>query len=343
MKVLVIGQIKVSRTEALRDYLLSQGHSVSVIGLQSAFIGKKKKSLVLAFSGYVIKTILSVIYFRKRFDVCVGISHFSGLLTTVLKKIGVCKKNIYYCIDHYKGEGWMYTFQNAIDRWVFLHADEVWDISLRVTSARGIEPRQTYRHRIVPLGYDPTCFRNSTNIDRYSLVFVGVMRAGHGLEMTLEILPSLIKDFPKINVKIIGRGPFLDEFMTMVKERGLDKYYRFYGFIEDTHKMLDIVANSAIGLSVWSEPGNCYYGDSGKTKLYSVCGLPVIVSDFVIYAKAIEKYRAGIIIKSNDKEVLASAIKEILVSDSRYWEYKKNAVLVGQEQCNSHKIFSKWI
>ena len=344
MKALVIGQRIVSRTEAVEEYLLNRGHSVSVIGLQSAFTSKKKKPLVLVFSGYILKTIFLVLWFRKRFDLCIGISHFSGMLAVVLRKIGVCKKAIYYCIDHYKGPGLMIKIENAVDRWTALHADEVWDISDRITKARGLNPwRYCIDLATVPLGYDPTYFRNNKDIDRYSLVFVGVMQKGHGLEMTLDILPSLVKDFPKIKVKVIGRGPFLDEFIDMVKKRNLSKYYRFYGFIPDTHKMLDIVANSAIGLAVWSEVGNCCYGDSGKTKLYSTCGIPVIVSDFVIYAEAITKYRAGIAIKSNDRDALASAIKEILVDDSRYYEFKKNAVLVGQEQCNSHKIFSKWI
>lgn len=343
MKILVMGQKIVSRTEAVRDYLISRGHDVSVIGLKSAYTGKKKRNnLGLIFSGYILKVIFSVIWLRKRFDLCIGISHFSGMVGVVLTKLGICKKSIYYCIDHYKGDGWKWIAQNAGDRWAALHSDELWDISTRITLARGLSTvRYAINYKVVPLGYDPTYFRNSKEIDRYSLVFVGVMKAGHGLEMTLDILPSLIKDFPKIKVKVIGRGPFLDKFIGMVRERNLGKYYRFYGFIQDTHKMLDIVANSAIGLAVWSKIGNCYYGDSGKTKLYSVCGLPVIVSDFVIYAEVIAKYRAGIAIKSNDKDALVSAIKEILVNDSHYQEYKKNAVLVGQEHCNSYKIFPK--
>ncbi|MDP8233785.1 MAG: glycosyltransferase [Candidatus Saelkia tenebricola] len=340
MKILVIGQKLVSRIEAVRDYLLSRGHSVSVIGLQSAFIKKRRKPLVFVFSFYIIKVIFSVIVFRKRFDLCIGVSHFSGMMGVVLTKLGICKKSIYYCIDHYKGEGWLYTLQNAIDRWTTLHSDKVWDISDRIVEARKLDfGLYKNKHTIVPVGYDPTFFRYNEGIDRYSIVFVGVMQKGHGLELMLETLPFLIKIFPKINIRIIGRGPFLDEFKGMVKERGLEKYYKIYGFIEDTDEMLDVVASCAVGIAVWSDIGNSYYGDSGKTKLYSVCGLPVIVSNFVIYSEAVIKCKAGIAIEGN-KEALINAVKELFSNDNLYWEYKKNAKIAANDYCSSYKIFS---
>ncbi|NQS88962.1 glycosyltransferase [Patescibacteria group bacterium] len=343
MKALVMGQRLVSRIEAVRDYLLSKGYNVSVIGLKSAFINKKRKPLVLVFSFYIIKVIFSVLVFRKRFDLCVGVSHFSGMIGVVLTKLGICKKSIYYCIDHYKGNGWLFTLQNAIDRWTVLHSDKVWDISYRIPEARSLNCElYNHKHSIVPVGYGPTFFRYNEDIDRYSIVFVGVMQKGHGLELMLEALPFLIKVFPKINMRIIGRGPFLDEFAGMVKERGLDKYYKLYGFIKDTNEMLDIVASSAAGIAVWNDIGNSYYGDSGKTKLYSVCGLPVIVSDFVIYSEVVTKCKAGIAIKG-DKEALIGAVKKLFSDDNLYWEYKRNAKLAAQNYCSSHKIFSNVI
>lgn len=334
-----MGQRLVSRIEAVRDYLLSQGYSVSVIGLQSAFIKKKRKPLILVFSFYILKVIFSVLAFRKRFDLCIGVSHFSGMMGVILTKLGICKKSIYYCIDHYKGNGWLYTLQNAIDRWTVLHSGKVWDISDRIVAARKLDfGLYKDKHAIVPVGYGPAFFRYKEDIDRYSIVFVGVMQKGHGLELMLKILPSLIKVFPKINMKVIGRGPFLDEFVGMIKEKGLDEHFRIYGFIEDTHEMLDVVANSAIGLAVWSDIGNSYYGDSGKTKLYSVCGLPVIVSDFVIYAETVVRNKAGIAI--DNEEDLIGAITKLFLDDNLYWEYKRNAKLTADNYCSSHKIFS---
>ncbi|MFH1504406.1 MAG: glycosyltransferase [Candidatus Omnitrophota bacterium] len=341
MKALVMGQKLVSRVEAVRDYLLSKGYDVSVIGLQSAFIKKKRRPLFFVFSFYFIKIMFCALAFRKRFDVCVGISHFSGMMGVVLTKLGICKKSIYYCIDHYKGDGWLYDLQNGIDRWAVLHSDVVWDISTRIPEARGLDEKlYKHKHSIVPVGYDPAYFRYNEDIDRYSIVFVGVMQKGHGLELMLEALPSLIEVFPKINIRIIGRGPFLDEFTNMVKERGLENYYKIYGFIQDTQEMLDVVAGCAAGIAVWKDIGNSYYGDSGKTKLYSVCGLPVIVSNFVIYSEAVTKSKAGVAAEGN-KEALIDAVKKLFLDDNVYWEYKRNAKTAAQDYCNSHKIFSE--
>lgn len=385
-KVLIIGQHLTSRTEAIRDYLLDRVQSVSVIGLGSAYIEKKENiisyyengklkykrifkidflkripffflTIALTFLFYVLHIIISLFTFRKKFDCYIGISHFSGLTGVILKKIGICKRNIYYAIDYYKADKSASKFtqtlvgiENFIDKIAILYSDEVWDISSRIKEGREQFNNLKYnvyesKHRIVPLGYDLTFFRSKKmkDIDKYSIVFVGVIVANQGLELMLEVLPSLRKVFPQINIKIIGTGPFLKSFKRKVDEQNMSNYFKFYGFIVDEKEMLNIIASSAVGISLWNnvsdKVSNAYYGDPGKTKLYSVCGLPVIVSDFTVYSKTVAKYKAGIAIKY-DKKALTNAINELFSNDSLYKEYKSNAVLNANNYCNSQKIFS---
>lgn len=385
-KVLIIGQHLTSRTEAIRDYLLDKVQSVSVIGLGSAYIEKKENiisyyengklkykrifkidflkrmpffflTIALTFLFYVSHIIISLFTFRDKFDCYIGISHFSGLTGVILKKLGICKRNIYYAIDYYKVDKSASKFtqilvgiENFIDKIAVLYSDEVWDISSRIKEGREQFNKLKYnvyesKHRIVPLGYDLTFFHSKEvkDIDRYSIVFVGVIVANQGLELMLEALPSLRKVFPRISVKIIGTGPFLKSFKRKVNEQKMSNHFEFYGFIEDENKMLDVVASSAIGISVWNNASdkalNAYYGDPGKTKLYSVCSLPVIVSDFTVYSEIVTKYKAGIAIKY-DKKALVNAIKELFSNESLYEEYKSNTVLTANNYCNSQKIFS---
>jgi len=385
-KVLIIGQHLTSRTEAVRDYLLKKSDDVLVIGLGSAFIEKKENNvsyykdgklkykrafkigflrkitplsltIALTFLFYILHIIVSLFIFRKKFDCYIGISHFSGLMGVVLKKFGICKKNIYYAIDYYKFDRSdnkiaqiLPRMANFIGKIAVLYSDEVWDISSRIKDGREKFDNLKYdtykdKHKIVPLGYSEKFFRNKDieNIDRHSIVYVGIVVQNQGLELILEVLPSLITFSPRINIKIIGTGPFLNDFKYKVDEEKMSSYFKFYGFIEDEEKMLNVVASSAVGISLWNNvdnrASNAYYGDPGKTKLYSVCGLPVIVDNLTVYSEIVAKYKAGIAIDYN-KEALIDAIKKLFSDDIAYNEYKNNAIAVANNYCNAQKIFS---
>jgi len=384
--ILIIGQHLTSRTEAVRDYLLDRSRSVSIIGLGSAFIDKKENRLFyyengvlqkervfkhtflkkikvrpflfsITFFIYFIDIVRSLLAFKKRFDIVIGISHFPGLLGVLLKFTGVCKKCVYYAIDYYAPLKEAGIFDRAltkleawIDKVTVLRSDEVWDISERIPEGRrrfSNISKAIYadKQHIVPLGYAPSFFRDKgiNKVDRYSIVFAGVIMRNQGLELILEALPELIKVMPKINIKIIGTGPFLPRFKEMVKDKCFESYFRFYGFVESVEEMLDIIASSAVGVSLWDDRGdripNAHYGDPGKTKLYSVSGLPVVVGDLTLYSRTLTDTQAGIAIKYDPKEFI-SALSSILLDDKSYSKYKANAVITANEHCNAEKIFS---
>ncbi|MDD5433016.1 MAG: glycosyltransferase, partial [Candidatus Omnitrophica bacterium] len=358
--MLIIGQHLTSRTEAVRDYFLSKVQSVYVVGLGSFAVNKKENHafyydngvikkhyifkhpilkllrsrrllITITFLLYCVDILRSLLIFGKKFDVYIGISHFSGIVGVILKKVGVCRKFIYYTIDYYvphqkecsinffEGFNWFETYllklSIYIDKLAVRYCDEVWDISLRIEEGRIAYSNinvKSYRNKkkIISLGYDADFYRSKgiTDIDRYAIVFVGVTMDSQGLELILDIIPELVNIMPEIIVKVIGRGPFLPKFKEMVASRELGQYFKFYGFIEDVNEMLDVVSSSAVGVSVWDDKNNrilnAYYGDPGKTKLYSVCGLPVVVSDITVYAKVITEYGAGVAIKYDSHQFL---------------------------------------
>lgn len=394
-QVIIIGQHLTSRTEAVRDYLKKKVQGVSVISLGSYAVSKKenhafyyekgilkqhhifphkilKKTnfypLLILFTlfFYFLDIVRSLILFKKKFAVCIGISHFSGLIAIILKLLKICKKSIYYTIDYYAphkkedynkpyaGVNWfdqiLLKMFNYIDKLTVKYADAVWDISPRIKNARlkfGRIKKEKYqeKRKIVPLGYSPAFFRNQTvnKINRFSIVFAGVVVESQGLELILEVLPALRKIMPKIKIRVIGTGPFLPRFKTLVYKKKLASYFKFYGFVEEVNKMLEIIASSAVGISLWNPKAlilNAFYGDPGKTKLYSVCGLPVVTSNFTVYSQIIKKNKAGMAINYDTKE-LFKALKKILLKDKDYGQYKKRAILVAKKFCNSEKIFNQ--
>lgn len=385
-RVLVMGQHFTSRTEAIRDYLLSRVNNVYVIAFGSPFLNKienhfffyednhLKRHVVFShpiiskvrfhglrvmatFSAYCLDIAKSLFLIRRKVDLAIGVARFSGFICSVIKLFGLFKQSIYYSIDYYLPVGRIRLFDrffvcisDIAEKFIILLSIEVWDISRRISKARsllrGILLRDyTHKLRVVPLGYSNTFFRNKerSESDKYSLVFAGVVVEGQGLELIADILPELKKEFPSIKIKIIGTGPYLPVFRRKVEESGIGDSFLFYGFIEEIGKMLDVISTSGVGVSLWNKENNganFYFGDPGKTKLYSVCGLPVIVSKETVYAKIVGDNCCGLAIGYRRQELL-KAVKALFSDESVYKKYKMNTLATARDYCSSEKIFSQ--
>jgi glycosyltransferase involved in cell wall biosynthesis len=313
--------------------------------------------ILLTFLSYQCDIARSIILIRRKYDLSVGIARFSGFTAACFKLFRISKKCIYYSIDYYYHFRKPGLFNNVFlfisdlaEKFAIYISDEVWDITDRISIARSIIrkiKKQSYAHKysVVPLGYSNAFFRNKdlAPSEKYTLVFAGVVVEGQGLELLLDILPELKKDFPALKVKIIGTGPFLPRFKEKLKERNADGFFSFYGFIEDVDRMIDVISSSAVGVSLWNEKTNgtnFYFGDPGKTKLYSVCGLPVIVSNKTVYAKVISNNRCGIAIRYKHQELL-DAIRILFLDNAQYKEYKSNTIKTARDYCSAEKIFSQ--
>jgi glycosyltransferase involved in cell wall biosynthesis len=313
--------------------------------------------IIFTFFSYIIDIFRSILFLRKKFDIFIGISHFQGLIGIIFKAMNLCKKTIYYSIDYYYTPAEKISFlhsitiklENFIDRLAVLNSDEVWDISDRISQGRSEfsnlrKEKYNFKNHIVPLGYSHEFFRNRelAENERHSLIFAGVVAEGQGLELMLDIAPELRKDFPTLKIKVIGSGPFLPIFKQRSEECNMNDIFTFYGFIEDVGRMLDIIASCAVGVSLWDEETNglnFYFGDPGKTKLYSVCSLPVIVSNKTVYARVVTDNHCGIAIHYKRQELM-DAIRTLFSDEKKYNEYKSNAIKTALDYCSSEKIFS---
>ncbi len=233
----------------------------------------------------------------------IGISCFFGLLAWLSAKL-TKRKCIYYCIDFYDPEvftGWwdkiFIPLARAIDKFLCKHCDEVWDISDRINEGRSKFGGYMAKSKIVPLSYPPSYFR--FRIEDYKrIVYVGLAPYG------LELLGDIPYDW-------LGKDKLLP----------LDE-------------LLDRISYRGIGISMWEKDGNNWYGDPGKTKLYSACGLPVIMTANTPYAKVIKETHAGIVIDYSE-ESLRYAIKKILGN----YNYYKNNVKRTWKYIDADEVF----
>ena len=387
LNVMVSGLAFTSRTETLENYLKDKVKSLNVILISSCFLKDNLSScrayekgvfknefrlpnfrikdykwyrqplILLVFVTNWLSIIFTILRLRKKFDLFIGVSHSFSLIGILLKKLGIVKKVIYYCIDYYIPEdkknfnSYFVRAINIIERFIARNADYIWDISSNIPEYRekiGKVKKASYKNVIVPLGYSNhlrvSAFVKEFN--RWDIGFIGTITPNQGLQLLVETMPLVIEKFPQIKVKIIGHGPFADELKLVVYEKGLTGYFTFFGFIKEEEKALGILRQCAAGVALWSdsvENKNIMCADPGKTKLYALCGLPMIITRCSI-SDEIKDKGAGVVVEY-DVSSLKDGISYIMEDEERLKKIRENSFNLGETYIsdnifdNAFKVF----
>lgn len=205
--------------------------------------------------------------------VVIGISCFYGFWAFLLAKL-LKRKSIYYAIDFYSPK-----------------IAEDWIDSIFIWSAMMMDK---FLCRFCDEVWDISDRINEGRFE-YGKYY------GASIIVPLSYPPSYFRFHQgnKKKVVFVGIEPYGLELIDVVwiKNKPLDL-------------LLWELSYSGIGISLWKDKGNNYYGDPGKTKLYSACGLPVIMTDNTPYAQVINETQAGLIVPY-DKKAVREAIREI--------------------------------
>jgi glycosyltransferase involved in cell wall biosynthesis len=300
---------------------------------------------------YFFSLCYCLIRLKRRYDIYIGVSQFFALCGAILKKLKVTKSLIYYCLDYWTPDAGLnfnslfVKFINLIDRFSVKNADYIWDLKANLSEERqkiGKIKNDSYRKIVVPLGYSASLrrFKPLEQADRWQLGFVGSITHNQGLPLLVEALPRVLQDLPEVKVKVIGQGPYLEELKQIVHEKDLDNHFDFTGFIKDENRMLDILTNSAIALALYSaDMQNIACADTGKPKLYALCGLPMITTNLCSLSVEVTRHNAGAVINYNRQE-LERAIIELMGDEERLRQARQNSFRLG-EQFISDRIFDE--
>jgi len=322
-----------------------------------SFIIKKvyswnKPLMVFSFLLYAIIIFSSVRRLRQKFDIFIGVATFSSLLGIILKKMGYVHKVIYYCIDYYPRQkkvnfdSLINIIYRRLDAWLIKKADIIWEISPKIKEGRfryaGLEPA-SYQSLIVPLGYSSNIQRDCSfeQRERWTLGFVGTLSENQGLQLVIQAMPELIKQFPEIKVRVIGHGPYFSPLKELVQRLKVEDRFIFYGFIKDEEKVYDILSGCMAGLATWTneEDDNSLYADPGKPKLYALLGLPVIITSGPYISSLISELKAGEVINYDINNFILAVTK--IISSRESFELYEQGVRGFKQYCLASKIFDQ--
>lgn len=172
-------------------------------------------------------------------------------------------------------------------------------------------------HKTVMWGVRSASGKKKYSRAKMSLLFVGLIKRGQGLEK----LFSFLKANRSYTLKIIGvcDSILYSEYQNLIVELGIGKQVFFPNKFFSDQQLVKIAQACHIGLALYdvSPLSSAYYTDPGKVKSYTEMHLPVIMSNISSIAPYIKRYHAGEVIDGNPISLL-TAIKTV---SSKYQIY----------------------
>lgn len=329
--------------------LSSEGHLFKNGGLSKTFLAHHLKlPEPLLYLKDFIYTILWVFATRQKYDLYFGMNNLNAFAGLVLKRLGRVKKAVYYTIDLYpqrfnnKFINWVY---HKLDKYCVRLCDETWNVSpflAKYRARNGMTSPAYSRQFTVPIGiwFDEIERVPVGKVKKAKIAYVGHLKALYGVDLAIRALPLIRKNIPNVNLGIIGGGEQQEELQELASKLEVMDCVKFYGWKEkkEAEKLL---ADAAIGLA----PFNTFVdekiknADPAKIKDYLALGLPVVMTNAPLNAKAIAKLRCGIVIDYTPESLAKAVVK--LLSNKKLWaEYRKNALEYVQ-QFNWNNLFTK--
>lgn len=366
--VVIVSHVYVTGpSQKLRDYLVTRvenllfiGHPFSYCEDTSSFFIKYRQGRIveqkkiypfrlpgiLMFFKDALLTFIWVSSSREKYDLYFGVDNLNAFVGLLLKKFKRVKRVIFYTIDFIPQR-----FPNKILNWIYHQIDNicvrqsdwVWNLSSVMVGERekkGVSPRYRTKQIEVPVGTDldvEIC--HFSEIERYTVVFMGHLREGQGLEFLIDCVPEIIRKVPKARLLLIGGGPLEDELRKQVKQKGLGDKIEITGFVKDFEDINERLTKCAVAVAPYEESAYTRYTDPGKLKAYLACNLPVVVTKVPRAAYEIEKARCGFAVRCNKKE-LVDAVAKLLTNEELLKIYRKNALNFARKY-SWDKIFAR--
>ncbi|AEB76549.1 glycosyltransferase family 4 protein [Clostridium botulinum] len=182
---------------------------------------------------------------------------------------------------------------------------------------------------VIPNGVEVKEFQKSFNKKKFKLryarenekvvIYVGRHVFEKGIQVLIDAIPDVIKEYNNIKFVICGMGSMTEELKVKVKNRGLLNNVTFTGYISDIEKkMLYSIADIAVFPSLY-EP----FGIVALESMAAKC--PVIASDVGGFSEIINHRVNGMKFICGCSNSLKDNILEILSDDMLSHNLKENA------------------
>ncbi len=319
----------------------------------------EKTSPVLPSNEYLLYlrdafyNITFALFSKEKIDFYIGINSFNALFGLFLKKLGKVDKVVFMTIDYVMHDrtgipllDWLYI---KMDRIAFFGSDYTWNVSDRMARQRIIEIGDKAKDKIqitVPIGVPIDDAEKVQDIVRKDniLVYSGGLNPEFGLEIAIKSMPFLIKEFPDLELRIIGDGKIAEDLKKLAEELKVEKNVNFVGFMDtsaERHRWLALLKESTLGLATYADTENNYkkFSDVTKPKDYMSVGLPIITTPVIPLSEDIKKYNLGRVIDDNVDSFVQN-VGELLKDENERKKIEQN-IYVFSKNMTWENIFKR--
>jgi glycosyltransferase involved in cell wall biosynthesis len=184
--------------------------------------------------------------------------------------------------------------------------------------------------RTVMWGLKPYPAATVPPLTPFSLLFVGLIRPGQGLETLFEFLAQ----HPEYRLSLIGVGPsaYVSELQGRMSQKGLSSRVFFPNRFYSENELLGVARTCHVGIAMYDtrQDNFTHYADPGKVKAYAELGLPVLMTRISDIVPFVERFRSGEVIDRVDQ--MGVALERIRLNYRQYQE--------GLAQFNAHFAYA---
>ena len=192
----------------------------------------------------------------------------------------------------------------------------------------------------IHLGIDIEVFkpRQVSKNERLTILFVGKIVQNKGVEELVDAAINLVKDFPRLQVRLIGSGneKYVAQLQERVKRSGTADLFDFAGFIDKEYLPLELSK-----AHIFCAP-SYYEGGPGFVYLEAMaCGLPVIACSGSGVDEIISSGFNGLLVPPKDSVLLEDALRLVLTNKILLNEMSVNARDYVLREADSNSCLQK--
>lgn len=278
---------------------------------------------------YIYEILLNVYFLRKEYKqnssiTYIWIDPLNAISWVIGKKMGYIQKNIFYTPDYspqkFKNKILDFIY-HKIDSYSARNADEVWNVSSRITKIRDELWVEKSKNIFLPNVPWKIQIQNNSN-DKYALITSGTLNIHLEYKNLISAISWLKDIYPGIKLSIAWEWDLREEIEQYITSKQCEKNVILLGFL-DMQSYLQRVSECGIWLAMynWKWWFN-YYWDSTKCREFMYFGLPILTTSFHSTADEIKNNKVWII---DDVMSVESYVKNIKNLFEEYETYSTNS------------------
>ncbi len=232
------------------------------------------------------------------YDVIIAQDSLLAILALVLRRIGKCRKVIFYShgID-------LARFKNRIVNDLYIRLDKIaatnsdfdWCLSRPMIPMRKNQKIPEKKIFWVPASIPIDSIARNKDVKTDAIVFLGVIDERNGAGLLPDIIRHVIQKIPHVRLDIIGNGKLYKNLKQRIKEMKLENNIKLLG-LQKFRDYSSILTNYAVGIAPYLNSSNNLtpLTDPMKIRIYLAAGLPVITTKGFHFSREIEKNGLGL-------------------------------------------------